>query len=214
MSRQNPEQGSLFEITDTAKYSPAINPDSHAKPQKESTFGLSGDGVFHGSDSNQPESDDGTDGPAVNILERNRKVVHALGALASISRASGLEKANTFSGIRGQISKRYGEEGYKNVYKNTQDKAEQDAVEVPKVFAELWGLDEIVASGAMSAIDAEKLMAKEYQRFESWYGSSGKPAERRKAAKRWLSHQQDVYAGKKGIRRPKVEFPHHPQGWA
>lgn len=212
MSEQNPEQGSLFEITDTFKHGPAINPESYTGAKTESTFEPSKDGVFHTSDSSQPEADTSYDGPYVNILERNRKVVQALGTLASISKASGLEKANNFSELRVQISERYGE-GYRNVYENTQDKATRDAVEVPKVFAELWGLDEIVASGMMSAIDAEEAMAKEYQLFESWFGSSGEPAKRREAAKRWLSHQQDVYAEKKGIRRPKMAFPHHPHGW-
>jgi hypothetical protein len=206
-----PEQGSLFEITDVTEHAPAIDPENYPKkPDVKSTFNTSEDGFFKQHVDAQPHPDTDVNGPFVDVLERNRRLTHSLGTLAAMSRAKGLEKANALPSVRGQIAQRYRDE-YEDVHNNTRKKADRDAEKVPGEFAELWGLEEVVASGMVSPIDAEDAMAEEYRLFNSWYGSSGESAERRKHAKRWLSYQQDIYSEKKNIRQPKAAYPRHPR---
>lgn len=204
MSEQDPSQGSLFEIQETTK--PAVTTDpGNYKPRVETTITPSLEGVY--TEVNQDAVSEGV-GPSIDILDRNKTLVRAIGKVASISRAEGFSKAHQIPSERDRISDRYADR-HEEVVDNTANKSKRDAEAVPENFAKVWGLDEVVSAGLLSEQKAEDEMAKDYRRFESWYGGSGPGADRRDTKKKWLNYQQRIYTDQR-TRKPKAPYPRHP----
>ncbi len=206
MPEHDPHQGSLFEIEDSVSQSPTTEPDGH-KVRQESSFSPSPDGVYPETDS-ADKLEDINPGPSVTILERNQALGHAINKLASISRAEGLKKADTVPGFRSEIQGRYGNR-YDEVTANTASKSEKTATKVPEDFAKAWGLEEVISSERVNESDARAAMAKDYRKFDGWFGGPGDGADRRDAKKRWLHYQQRKLTDQRTA-RPKVEYPRHP----
>ena len=205
MPEHDPRQGSLFEIQETEK-SPATTEPSSYQPNTEVVLTPAPEGLYPDTDlEEEPE----VVASSVDILERNRALTHAIGKIASISRAEGLSKANQIPAERGRLQDRYGNR-HQDVVGNTVKKSERVAEEVPEDFAAAWGLQDVVSSGLMSEQDAEKTMAEDYRKFEAWYGGSGAGADRREAKRKWLNYQRRTI-NQERTRKPKARYPRHPR---
>lgn len=204
MSERNSQQGSLFEIQESIVPPATTEPSSYV-PRREVSFSCPNETA---DDSSRAEEMTEIVGTSVDILDRNSTLAKAIGIIASISRAEGLKKANEIPSERNRLQDRYGER-HQEVVDNATDKSMRDATAVPEEFAKAWGLDQVMSSGLLPKLEAEAAMAKDYRKFEAWYGGPRAGAKRRQAKRSWLNYQKRALRGQQ-TRKPKADYPRHP----
>lgn len=147
-----------------------------------------------------------TDGPSVNILERNAHLQNVLGRFGVMSRTSGLRIA-AGTGLRRELEDRY--PNVDRVVGSAAARSDRKHLESKQEFAKAFGLSAMIDSGLVNPDEAKAIARKSYAEELIPVFADAKGRKRRDDMKGWLNYQERTLKGER-TRKPTTSLPKPP----